>query len=374
MNMKTNIFGGERMVKISLCMIVKNEEEVLHQCLNSVNDLVDEIIIVDTGSTDKTKEIASQFTEKIFDFEWVDDFSKARNFAFSKATMDYIFWMDADDVLLEEDQIKFQQLKDSLANKVDAVSMLYHIAFDEYDNPTFSFRRNRLVKRARNFQWYGAVHEYLQVGGNIISSDVAITHRKKDKSINRPQSDRNLKIYEKRLEKGETFTPRDLFYYSNELKDHGQYEKAIQYYNKFLSEDKGWVEDKIRACINLAACYRSLGDAEKEIDALLKSLVYDVPRPEVSCRMGDLYKEQKLYEKAIIWYHLATNVSTENIMGFRQESYSTWYPYLQLCVCYWNIGEKELAVEYNNKAKAYRPHDPAVLKNEEFFNSYFANK
>ena len=70
--MNTNIFGGERMVKISLCMIVKNEEEVLHQCLNSVNDLVDEIIIVDTGSTDKTKEIASQFTEKIFDFEWVD--------------------------------------------------------------------------------------------------------------------------------------------------------------------------------------------------------------------------------------------------------------------------------------------------------------
>lgn len=359
------------MYKISLCMIVKDEEEVLHQCLNSVKNIVDEIIIVDTGSSDRTKEIAKEFTDKIYDFTWIDDFSAARNFAFSKATMDYIFWMDADDVLEEEDQKKFKKLKEELTYNVDTVSMLYHIAFDEYDNPTFSFRRNRLVKREKNFIWKGAVHEYLDVGGCMISSDIAITHRKKDKKMSTGQGDRNLKIYEKRLANGEIFSPRDLFYYANELKDHGQFEKAIQFYNKFLEIDKGWVEDNIRACINMGICHRNLGNSEKEIEALVKSIMYDVPRPEVSCRMGDLYKERKLYDKAILWYQLAVQVNVESIQGFRQESYSTWYPYLQLCVCHWQNGDKELSIEYNKKAKEYRPNDPVILRNEEFFQEYF---
>ena len=69
------------MITISLCMIVKNEERVLKRCLDSVRDLVDEIIIVDTGSTDATKRIAAGYTDKIYDFTWNDDFSAARNFA-----------------------------------------------------------------------------------------------------------------------------------------------------------------------------------------------------------------------------------------------------------------------------------------------------
>ena len=73
------------MVTISLCMIVKNEELVLARCLDTVCDLVDEIIIVDTGSTDSTKSIAARYTDKIYDFEWVNDFAAARNFSFSKA-------------------------------------------------------------------------------------------------------------------------------------------------------------------------------------------------------------------------------------------------------------------------------------------------
>lgn len=90
------------MITISVCMIVKNEEDVLERALKSVQDIADEIIIVDTGSTDSTKDIASSYTNKIYDFEWCDDFSKARNYSFSKATKDYCMWLDADDVILEE--------------------------------------------------------------------------------------------------------------------------------------------------------------------------------------------------------------------------------------------------------------------------------
>lgn len=86
------------MIEISLCMIVKNEEKILARCLDSVADLVDEIVIVDTGSTDATKKIAANYTDKIYDFTWVDDFSAARNFAFSKAEKDYIYTADADEM------------------------------------------------------------------------------------------------------------------------------------------------------------------------------------------------------------------------------------------------------------------------------------
>ncbi|WP_152657816.1 glycosyltransferase family 2 protein [Oceanobacillus sp. CFH 90083] len=358
------------MVKISLCMIVKNEEEVLRQCLDSVNAICDEIIIVDTGSTDDTKQIASEYTEKVMDFKWIDDFSAARNFAFKQAASDYILWLDADDILKEEDQKKLKKLKEELDASVDAVSMLYHIAFDEFDNPTFSYRRNRLVKRERNFTWIGPVHEYLEVSGNIISSDIAVTHRKADKSDVKAINDRNLKIYEKRLEQGEEFSPRDLFYYANELKDHHLFQKAVIYYREFLATKKGWVEDEIRACINMAECYRLLGNAEKEIEALVLSITYDVPRPEVSCRIGDLYKEKHLFQKAIIWYRLATDVELDDSQGFQQHGYSTWYPHLQLCVCYWQLGEKKLAQKHNQKAKHYHPNNPQVQYNERFFKEY----
>lgn len=362
------------MVKVSLCMIVKNEEEVLRQCLESVAPICDEIIIVDTGSTDHTKEIAKEFTEQVIDFKWVDDFSAARNFAFSQACGDYILWLDADDILTEENQQKLKQVINDLDESVDAVSMLYQIAFDEYDNPTFSYRRNRLVKRSRNFQWIGPVHEYLEVYGNIISADVAIRHRKADKSTDSVPKDRNLKIYEKRLKRGEEFSPRDLFYYANELKDHRQFQKAVIYYREFLATKKGWVEDEIRACINMASCYRSLDNLEKEIESLVMSIIYDVPRPEVSCRIGDLYKEKNMFAKAIIWYRLAIEVDVNDSQGFYQESYATWYPHLQLCVCYWQIGDQDRAIEHNSKAKQYRPNDTQVQYNERFFKEYAKNK
>src|SRR3989338_5592832 len=87
---------------ISLCMITKNEEKYLEQCLNSVKDLVDETIIVDTGSTDKTKEIAKRFNAKVYDFKWADDFSAARNESLKHATKDWILILDADEVMDKE--------------------------------------------------------------------------------------------------------------------------------------------------------------------------------------------------------------------------------------------------------------------------------
>ncbi len=100
------------MVKLSLCMIVKNEEVFLEQCLQSVQGLVDEIIIVDTGSTDKTKEIAAKFTDKLFSFTWCDDFAAARNESLKHATGDWIIYLDADELIEQKD---FQKIKEAIS-------------------------------------------------------------------------------------------------------------------------------------------------------------------------------------------------------------------------------------------------------------------
>src|SRR5690606_41842433 len=115
------------MITISLCMIVKDEEDVIGRCLDCVKDIMDEIIIVDTGSTDRTKEIVSAYTSNIYDFEWIDDFSVARNYSFSKATNDYIMWLYADYVILPEDIIKFNNLNEILTTTVVFVLLMYYI-------------------------------------------------------------------------------------------------------------------------------------------------------------------------------------------------------------------------------------------------------
>ena len=117
------------MITISLCMIVKNEEDTLGRCLDSIKGLIDEVVIVDTGSTDRTKDIAKEYTDKIFDFEWIDDFSAARNYSFSKATMDYILWLDADDIFMEIDLEKLKELKETLDSDTDAVTIFPSLFF-----------------------------------------------------------------------------------------------------------------------------------------------------------------------------------------------------------------------------------------------------
>lgn len=169
---------------------------------------------MDTGSNGRTKEILYRYTDKLYDFPWIDDFYAARNYSFSFATQDYILWLDADDVIMEHHRKSFETLKKNIAHNVDVVSMHYHLEHDENGQVVLSLRRNRLVKRSMNFKWIGAVHEYLEVSGFILNSNIAVTH-----CNIRHDPDRNLRIYQGRIANGEIFSTRDLYYYANELKD-----------------------------------------------------------------------------------------------------------------------------------------------------------
>lgn len=345
-------------------MIVKDEEDVIARCLDSIKDIVDEIIIVDTGSTDNTKEIIKEYTDKVFDFKWIDNFSAARNYAFSKATKDFILWLDADDIILEKDREKFKQLKQNLDNKVDAVMMKYNVGFDESDNITLSYFRERLSKRINNYQWMEPVHEYLKVNGNIINSDICITHKKERASA----KGRNLLIYEKNIAKGINLTPRGLYYYARELFYNGEYNDAIKHFKKFLDTEEGWVEDNINACYNLSICYKNKNDKKNMLKVLLKSFEYDIPRPEICCQIGDYYFNNKDYKRAIFWYKIALELEEPvDSWGFISHDYFGYIPCIQLCVCYDKLGNTEEAIKYNNKAAEYKPNDSSVAYNKNYF-------
>jgi glycosyltransferase involved in cell wall biosynthesis len=358
------------MITISLCMIVRNEENSLVRCLSGVEGIADEIIIVDTGSTDRTKEIAQSFGATIYDFEWIDDFSAARNFSFSKATKNYILWLDADDLITEKDQELFKQLKSTLAPHYQTVTMSYNLSFDAKGNVTSSLRRNRLVRRDMNFQWIGPVHEYLAVWGPSFASDVCITHHK-DKQY----TDRNLRIYRKRLEQGEEFSPRDLYYYANELRDHGIHAEACEYYEKFLAGGQGWIEDNFQACLKLAECYTALGDKDKEFQALTRTLFFDKPRADFCYRLGLYFFGKEQYHQSIYWLEVATNLPEDNgSMGMKKSGVSTWMPHLQLALCYDRLGQQQKGSYHNEVALHYNPSHPSMNYNRTYFKNVLGPK
>lgn len=358
------------MITISLCMIVKNEEETLARCLDTVKDIVDEINIVDTGSTDRTKEIALRYTDRVFYFPWSQSFAAARNESYKYATKDYILYLDADDVLLESDQMKFKLLKETLDPSVDSVSMYYDAGTDEYGNVTLRYRRNRLVKREKNYRWYGDCHNYLDVRGKIINSDIAVTHKKLRHSVGRTVS-----IFESKIVRGDTFSARDYFYYGNELRENGRFNDAIESYDKNLSMKDGWVEDKIFACIYKGDCYQRLGDYDNELMSLFQSFLFSPPRAEACSRIGYNFHRKRDYKTAAFWYELAANqVPDPDRWSFIYTAYYTWYPHLQLCVCYYNLGDYQKAYEHNEEAAKYRPTDSSVVYNRQLFEKMFSEK
>ena len=142
---------------------------------NSLSGLWEELIIVDTGSTDRTKDIAKKYTEKVFDFSWTGNFSDARNYSFSKAECDYIYSADADEVLDEENRERFLLLKEALTedSEIEIVQMYYGNQLSQ--NSIYNFDkeyRPKLYKRLRKFMWQEPIHEAVRLDPVIYDSDI----------------------------------------------------------------------------------------------------------------------------------------------------------------------------------------------------------
>jgi glycosyltransferase involved in cell wall biosynthesis len=325
---------------------------------------MDEIIIVDTGSTDRTKEIAGKFTDKVYDFEWIDDFSAARNEAYSKATMDYQMWLDADDILPPEELKKLIALKKELDPSVDMVSMKYHTAFDSKGNPMLTSTRGRLTRRALGIKWEDPIHEYMPVQANNVYADIYVHHLKNPKE---GDGNRNLNIYTALESSGKPMTPRQVYYFARELKDHGMWAKAAWYFEKFLDSGQGWKEDNIASCLALSMAYNALGASDKIVPVLTKSFRYDAPRAEICCELGYYYKRAEDYNTAFKWFNLALNLGAPDSKGFVLQDYLDYIPNIECCVCRYKLGDIEGAIMYNEKAALAKPNDSGVEHNRKFF-------
>jgi Flp pilus assembly protein TadD len=352
------------MVTISLCMIARDEEAVLGRCLASAQGIAEEIIVVDTGSVDGTKAIAAAFGARVYDFPWRDDFAAARNAAFGHATQDYILWLDADDVIDEDNRQRLLALKATLDPAVDVVMMRYHIAFDRQNQPTYTFYRERLLRRAAHLRGEGRVHEAIVPTGIIHWDETAICHRK----MTPRDPGRNLRIYRRMMAEGEALTPRDRFYCARELAAMGDTDEAIAMLRQCVDDPETWLENRIHACRDLATLYCGREETGRALDALTRSFTLGAPRAEVCCELGRIFQQRGEFETAIFWYRAAPTCAPGDAGGgFALPECSGYIPYLQLCVCHGALGQYELAEKYNEKAADYKPGDAAVENNRVFF-------
>lgn len=336
-------------------MIVKNEEEVLDNCLSSISDVVDEIIIVDTGSNDNTKIIANKYTNNIYDFKWCDDFSKARNYSFSKATKDYILWLDADDYLTLENKEKLLKLKNSLNNEID----MYYFLYDFNDNYQ-PFYRERLLKRSNNYQFKGKIHEAIIPFGKRSFVDVTINQKDKNKGL----TNRNLKIFQK-MNKDE-FTARDYYYYARELFRHKKYNKSLVNLKKFLKCKDKYIEDEIDAYYLSSLIYAYQNDIKKAKEMLFYTFNLALPRPNILCELGNIYFNENNIESAIYYYKLALNTTKQKLNCFIHNDYLGFIPAIQLCICYDILKDYRKSYEYNELANTYKANNEFYQNNKNY--------
>ncbi|WP_051015878.1 tetratricopeptide repeat-containing glycosyltransferase family 2 protein [Melioribacter roseus] len=293
------------MGSLTLSMIVKNEEKYLKDCLESVKNLVNEIVIVDTGSTDNTVSIAKEYNAKVYNFEWINDFSAARNYALSKSTGDWILYLDADE-RLEPGSI--HELKKILNTVTKAGYFCTVKSIDSENERDHSIRYVRLFKNSPDIKFRGKVHEQItdslvENGYQIQHSKIVINHIGYDvsKEEKEKKAKRNLELL---LEDyNQSKSSYSLFqlgqtYYILENND-----KAKEIFSELIKKDDLDNALKAEAYAYLAQIEHSKfnsSDAEKLIDKAIelnpKQTYYYLFMSKVYLRQQNLYKA-KIYAK-----------------------------------------------------------------------------
>jgi glycosyltransferase involved in cell wall biosynthesis len=267
-------------MELSVALIVKNEAKVLDRCLSSVKG-ADEYVVVDTGSSDNTKEIAKRYTDKIYNFKWCDDFEKARNYALKKCTKDWILFMDADWVLSNSiDDVKKSIAGDAVSVKLVASSGGHHFL------PVL-FKKGLVYK--------GKVHETISPKDKR-DSNLEITYYP---SANKTP-ERNLNIL-KTMKK----TPRTLFYLGKEYYDLKRYEEAMASFDEYLSVSN-WLEEKAEAYYYKAVCLWRTNQGSKARETNFEAIKLNPDMKKALELAGEMHYEPWKSKWANIAYR-ATN-------------------------------------------------------------------
>ncbi len=249
-------------------MIVKNEEHNLPACLGSIRDLVDEMIVVDTGSTDRTREIAARFGARVHDFAWVDDFSAARNESKRLATGEWIFWLDADEHLDEENRQKLRVLFAGLKDENAAFVVKLHSP-----KSNGSAVRVNYVRIFRNHPlvcWENRIHEQImpslqRLGAKLHWTEVVIEHSGyQDQSVLDVKWQRNLALLEREVQERPDQV-LSLYYLGLARLEQDRPADALLLLQRCLDKGQAGENTARNVHVLLARCHRRLNQPEEAL-------------------------------------------------------------------------------------------------------------
>ena len=296
---------GEYM-KISACMIAKNEENNIAKCIESYKNIVDEVIVIDTGSTDKTVDIAKELGARVYYFKWIDDFAKAKNYALSKASGDWIIFLDADEYFDKESAKKIpriiRELKNTDCNAIGC--KIINIDKEKNNKVQNSFLNIRIFKNSQYIKYVGNIHEKIDnLKGKInIASyydDILIYHTGYSTNINKKKAQRNLDILLKNInevgEKEEYYHYLSDCYFTLE-----EYEKAIQYSKLQISSGKELLGNDTKSYITIIQSLMHLKADKLEIEKEIKNAIHQFSdHPNFYLLYADFLFDEKRYEESL---------------------------------------------------------------------------
>jgi len=350
-------------VKLSLHMIVRNAEHKLGRTLDSVKSFVDEMVIVDTGSTDGTKALAERYGATVYDYEWADDFSAARNFSLSKTTGDWITWFDAGDVLSPESIAAFEWIRNQQYMTDPNAPINYIIGklnrtYDEHGLVKVRHATPRLVRRSANPRWISPIHEALLVDNPVIySADFLVVDDPEGQLSS--AAERNLRIMERWMRQSPSELVRCSIMRSRELEALGRYEEAVVHahmVHQLQMDNMSFGEHYL--C--LGRCFMKLGNKAAAQEMLLKSIINFPFIPDAFVLLGDLELDAKEWKRAIPYYRASLETDSKHVRWVEVVSYYSYEPYEKLGHCYLGLGDKQTARSFFRQAIDVAP--PHVVK------------
>ena len=294
---------------ISVCIIAKNEEKHIGKCLAAIRShatdaVALEIVVVDTGSTDRTKEIASKYADKVLDFIWVNDFSAARNYSITQANYDYVLIFDCDEILISVNWSSLFQLLEQHPQDVGLIARNNHYTSNQTDT-VYQDRVERLFNKTF-YHYESPIHEQVtnnKTGMRYISYNLPVLA---DHSgyVGTPEElrekvERNNTLLFQELEK-EPENPYLYFQIGQSYNMIYDYENSYRYYQKALAYDVNpeheWVQMMIIAYAN------AMLHTGRQAEALQLEAVYDVfaSTADFLCIMGRIYLANGQYIKAMM--------------------------------------------------------------------------
>lgn len=345
---------------VSVALIVKNEERSLARCLDSFAGAVDEIVVVDTGSTDATKEIARRYTSRLYDFEWRQDFAAARQYAFDRATAEWVAWVDADDVVRHADRIR--PLLDAAPADVDGFYWPYEYDSDDWGNVVCEFWRERCVRNNGAFRWAGRVHEVLaeqRPCTMVRSSEVVVEHRRDPRSV--PQKlRRNLDILEDEYaavcRDGQKPSSRLLFYLASEYTSAGESQKALSLFHQYL-QVSDWGDERYLAQTRVADIFRRQGRYEQAISADLQALRICPHWPDAYFGLAETYYYQRDWHKVVHWTELGRAMPRPDTLHILNPLGYSFHWIIFYTNALYHLGQTREALDWTRRALALRPED-----------------